>query len=94
MCSSDLVWLSSNFLRVGTVMKTLSTDGKNLWIGNDCGRIWYRRSSGGTPEMDLHLRMNMKNIVLWLPRKIWGKEINPIPNLSLENNKRSVTCPE
>ena len=46
------------------------------------------------PEMNLHLKMKMKKIFLWLPRQIRGKERNSIPNLSLVKMARSATCPE
>ena len=66
------------------VIKTLSMEGKNFQIVNDCGRIWCRRSSDETPKMDLHLRMMTKRIVLWLPRQGKGRGRNSTQNLSLK----------
>ena len=67
-------------------------EGENFHIGNDFGWIWCRRSSDRTPEMDIHLRMRMKRIVLWLPRWGRGRGRNSILNLS-PIMARSRTCP-
>jgi hypothetical protein len=88
LVSLDLLGLP----KIGTIIKTLSMEGKIFQIGNDYGRIWCRRSSGGTPEMALHQRMMMKRIVLWLPRQGKGRGRNSIQNPSLK--ARSWICPK
>lgn len=79
------------FLIFGTVIKPLSMEGKILLIVNDCGWIWCRRSSNRALEMDLHLIMKMKKIVLWLPsqRRERGRNSIPSPSPRME---RSRTC--
>jgi hypothetical protein len=61
-------------------------DWERLWSD------WCKRSSGGTPEMDLHQSMMMKRIVPWMLRQGNGRGINSIQNLILKS--RRWICPK